>query len=299
MLALSAAARSTYREHVDELLTIERNHRTDVEKVVAPVLQAEADLIFADFNIVSFEPRQTLLVEQMRNAALGASREVASERRLSLLQFNRKWGDARAAFHAQLAVAADEAKVAFRRDVQGVVTFAKTLAVDVIGHVAEVIDSLERELFHQLETVFTDVVNAVIGTTDNELPEELNIESVVSAHGIMDLTDTPAIPLLAFQRDAEEEGPDTTYDDMGQALPTVDEPSGLTTLDIVLALMPWTDWINAKVAEIVHGVVIEMQDELRENTSVSNAVILTPHPKVFFRGRQQGCSPSSWLFLWF
>ncbi|CAM9702612.1 unnamed protein product, partial [Ectocarpus sp. 6 AP-2014] len=266
MLSLSASARSTYRSHVDELLTIERNHRTEVEKVVAPVLNAEADIILADFNIVSFEARRTLLVQQMRNAALEAAREIASQRRLSLLQFKRTWDDARAGFSLDLAAVADNSKVAFRRDVLGVVSFAKTLASDVIGHVAGVIDSLERELFHHMETAFTNVVNAVIGTTDNELPEELNLESVVSAHGIMDLTDTPVIPMLAFQRDAEEEGPDTTYDENGQAQPSIDEPSGLTTLDIVLALMSWDDWIDAKVAEIVHGVVISMQDELRQNT---------------------------------
>lgn len=270
MLALSATAREVYRAHVDELLQLERNYRSDVEEVAGPILQEQADLILADFNIVSFSARETLLVQQMRNAAIAGARDVASQRRLSLRRFSRKWSDARVAFRQEFFRVADEAKADFRQDVTGVVTFAKTLASDIMGHVSEVIDALQRDIFHTLETSFTADVNAIIGTSDNDLPEDIKLESVVFDQGIVELTETPVLLSKAFALEQEEEGAHTNYDETGIALPQVDEPSGLTTIDIILALMPWDDWLEAKVSEIVQELVIEMQDELKQNTCRNN-----------------------------
>ena len=270
MLTLSAKARETLRENVDELLEIERNHRRDVEEAVEPLLQEQVDQILADFNIVSFSAREIVLVQQMKNVALTGSREVASQRRLALRRFNRKWYDVRTAFRQEFLAVADQAKVDFRKDVTGVVTFAKTLASDVMGHVSEVIDALQRDMFHALETAFTNVVNTVIGTSDNDLAEAIDLASVVYSGGITDLTDAPALPSQAFLEQAQEEGEHTTYGENGEALPSVDKPSGLTTLDITLALMPWDDWLNAKLSEIVQGIVIDMQYELKQNTCRKN-----------------------------
>lgn len=270
MLLLSAKARETFRENVDELLEIERNHRRDVEEAVEPLLQEQVDQILADFNIVSFSAREVVLVQQMKNVALTGSREVASQRRLALRRFNRKWHDVRSAFRQEFLAVADQAKADFRKDVTGVVTFAKTLASDVMGHVSEVIDALQRDMFQALETEFTNVVNTVIGTNDNDLTEAIDLASVVHSGGITELTDAPALPSQAFLEQAQEEGEHTTYGANGEALPSVDKPSGLTTLDITLALMPWDDWLKAKLSEIVQGIVIDMQDELKQNTCRKN-----------------------------
>lgn len=270
MLQISTMARELYRENVDELLELERSHRLEVEEVVAPVLEEEAEAILADYNIVSFGARQSTLELGMRNKAVAAAREVASQRRLAKLRFERKWDSVRQVFRAHFFGVAEEAKVSFRQDVIGVVNFAKALAVDIMGHVTDVIDALERELFSALEKAYTNVIDTVIGTHQNELPETLDLASVVFAQGIMDLTEAPVIPALAFLKDTLEEGPDTEYDDNGEALPSVDEPSGLTTLEIVLALMPWDDWLQGKVREIVEQVVFDMQEGLKQNTCRHN-----------------------------
>lgn len=270
MLDISTMAREIYREHLDELLEIERSHRLEVEEVVAPVLDEAAEAILADFNIVSFGARESTEKLKMKNKATAAAREVAAQRRIAIARFDRKWAGARADFSAHFFKVADDSKVSFRQDVIGVVNFAKSLAVDIMGHVTDVIDSLERELFHSLETAFTGVIDSVVGTHDNELPKKLNLESVVYPQGIMGLTEAPVIPALAFLQETEEDGPDTKYDENGAALPAVDQPSGLTTLDIVLALMSWDDWLKGKVDEIVTQVVFEMQDELKQNTCRHN-----------------------------
>ena len=270
MLALSATAREVYRTHIDELLQLERNYRTDVEEAVEPLLQEQTDLILADYNIVSFSARETLLVQQMRNVATAGARDVASQRSLALRRFSRKWDDARSAFRQEFLRVADDAKVDFRQEVVGVVAFAKTLASDVMGHVSEVIDALQRDMFHALDTAFTGDIDSIIGTSDNNLPEDINLASVVFDQGIVELTEKPVLLSKAFALEQEEEGAHTSYDESGIALPQVDEPSGLTTIDIILALMPWDDWLKAKVSEIVQEIVVEMQDELKQNTCRNN-----------------------------
>eukprot|EP00903_Cladosiphon_okamuranus_P017763 g16351.t1 len=270
MLALSAKARQLYRVHTDKLIELERHHRTDVEEVVAPLLQRQADVILADYNIVSFNNRQFVLVQQMRNVAIAGATDVAAQRRLSLLRFHREWSDARASFRQHYLAVARQARTDFRSDVTRVVTFAKTLASDVMGHVSEVIDALQRDMFEVMETTFTADVNGIIASSDNDLPEEIKIESLVFDEGILQLTETPVLLSRAFALENEEPGEHTTYDENGIALPQVDEPSGLTTIDIVLALMPWDDWLKAKASEIVEEVVISMQDELRQNTCRQN-----------------------------
>lgn len=270
MLDISTMARELYRESVDELITLERSHRLEVEEVVAPVLEAEAEAILADYNFISFGARQSTLERGMRNTATAAAKEVAAQRRLARARFNRKWSKVRRSFSAHFYGVAAEAKASFRRDAIGVVNFAKALAVDIMGHVADVISSLEREIFSALEKAYTNVIDSVIGTNDNALPKTIDLASVVFAQGVMDLTVAPVLPALAFARDAQEEGEHTQYDDSGEALPSVDEPSGLTTLDIVLALMPWDDWLKGKVREQVEKVVIDLQAGLKENTCRHN-----------------------------
>ena len=270
MLSLSATAREVYRMHIDELLQLERNYRSDVEEVVQPLLQEQVDLILADYNIVSFSARQTLLEQQMKNIAMTGARDVTSQRSLSIRRFSRKWSDARAAFRQEYLHMADEAKADFRQDVIGVVTFAKSLASDVMGYVSEVIDALQRDLFHAMETSFTADVNAYIGSSDNDLPEVITLESVVFDVGIVELTENPVLLSKAFALEQEEEGPHTSYGEDGTALPQVDEPSGLTTIDIILALMSWEDWLKAKVSEIVQEITINMEDELKQNTCRNN-----------------------------
>lgn len=57
----------------------------------------------------------------------------------------------------------------------------------------------------------------------------------------MDLNDSPVLPYTAFLRDTEEDDLDTLRAENGDALRSVDAPSGLSTLDIDTALMPWDD----------------------------------------------------------
>lgn len=270
MLVLSVTAREVYRTHIDKLLQLERHYRGDVEGAVEPQLQQQVDLILADYNIVSFGARQPVLIQQMKNVATTAAREVASQRRLALRRFSREWSDARAAFRQEFLRVADEAKADFRQEITGVVTFAKTLASDVMGHVSEVIDALQRDMFHALETTFTADVDSIIGSPDNNLPEDIKLETIYFDRGIVELTETPVLLSKAFALEQEEEGAHTTYGENGMALPQVDEPSGLTTIDIILALMPWDDWLQAKVSEIVEQIRIDMQDELKQNTCRNN-----------------------------
>ena len=270
MLEISTMARNLYRENVDELFELERSHRLEVEEVVAPVLEEQAAAILADYNIVSFGNRQALIEQDMRNKAAAAASEVTSQRRLAKLRFERKWRTVTVEFRKHFLGIAEESKLSFRQDVIVIVNDAKALAIDIMGHVADVIAALEREIFSALENAYSAVIDTVIGTNENDLPETLELESVVSSEGIMSLTETPVIPALAFAKDAQEEGPDTEYDEDGIALPSVDEPSGLTTLDIVLLLMPWDDWLQGKVREQVAKIVFEMQEGLTQNTCRHN-----------------------------
>lgn len=270
MVDLSSRARLLFREHTDELLQLERNHRKDMEEAVEPLLQEQVDLILADYNIISFSAREALLVQQMKNVATAGSRDVASQRRLGLHRFGIKWNETRFDFRQQFLHEAAKAKADFRKELTGVATFAKTLATDVMGHVSEVIDALQRDIFNVLELAFTSDVDAIIGNSDNDLPEDISLATVVFDQGITELAETPVLLSKAFSLENEEEGAHTTYDENGIALPQVDEPSGLTTIDIILALMPWDDWLQAKISEIVQGIVIDMQDDLKQNTCRNN-----------------------------
>lgn len=270
MLSFSAAARVTYREHVDELLDLERGHRKDVDEVAQPVLEAEAAKILADYNIVSFTQRQITLVVGMKNAVRAAVGGVATQRRLAVLRFTRKWSDARSAFRGDFMAAADDLKAGFRAAMVREIQRTKALAVDIMGHVDNVIDALEQDLFHVLETSYSNIVDTIVGTDDNDLPEALGIASVVYAPGITGLTESPVLPSVAFLKDTEEEGAETAYADNGEALPSVDEPSGLTTLEILLALMPFDDWLVGKLDELVQAIVIDMQHDLKQNTCRNN-----------------------------
>ncbi len=270
MNGLAVTARTVFREHVNELVELERNHRADVEEVAAPVMEEEAQRILADYNIVSFGARQSSVELGMKNIVNSAAREVATQRRISLLRFNRKWENARSDFRAQFMEVADESKSSFRRDIIDVTIFAKDLAVDIMGHVDVVIDALERDLFAALDTQYTSIIDSVIGTDDNDLPSEISLSDVVFSPGIMELSDTPVLPSAAFIKDSQPETEDSIRGEDGQVLPAVDEDTGLSTLDIVLALMPWDDWLKSKIDEIVAAVVFEMQDELKQNTCRNN-----------------------------
>lgn len=270
MLGISTRGREVLRQHIDELLDLERTHRLEVEVIAKPVLEAEAEKILADYNIASFSARQSTLIVGMKNTVSAAAADVAAKRSLAAMRFARKWSDARSSFREEFMTIADESKADFIRALLVVTQYAKGLAADVMGHVDGVIDALERDLFHAMETAYSGVIDTVIGTVDNDLPKTLELSSIVFAPGVAGLTESPVLPDVAFLKDKEEEGPETTYGEKGEVLPSVDEPSGLNTQEIVMALMPWDAWLIGKIGEIVQAVVVSMEDGLKQNTCRNN-----------------------------
>lgn len=266
MLELSGMARTTFREFVDTLLEMEKDYRSQVVTVSKPALDEKVAFILEEYNYNSFTARQSILKMDLRNTISTSSADLIVDRRLKVLQFHRDWSEARSKFRTHFLQMAQESKASFRQDLVDVILYAKNLTVDIMGEVDEILNALDRDVFSAMENAFTNVVDSVIGSEDNELPGELSMVSVVFTPGIMDLTQSPEIPADAFIRSYDEPDEFSPRDEDGNILPTVDEPSGLTTNELVMLLMDWDLWLQGKVEQLVEGVVISMQEGLIQNT---------------------------------
>ena len=270
MLELSSLARVTFREHVDKLFSLEQQYRSEVAIVSKPFLDEEVVSYLEQYNIVSFSAKESIFKADMRSIVNSSAAEVILQRRLAVTSSERSWSEARAGFERLLFEEADASKKNFRTDLLKVIASSKSLAFDIMGQVDEVLDALDREIYTSIYATYEGIIDSVVGSTDNNLPESLQLTSVVFTPGIMDLTESPEIPADAFKRGYREPDDDTLYDESGNVLPEVDGPSGFTTNELVMLLLDWDLWLKGKIDEIVQAVVISMNDELIQNTCRSN-----------------------------
>ena len=266
MSEISGLARTTFREYVNQFLALEHEYRSTIDSVAKPVMDEQVIFYLENYNIVSFGARESIFKADMRKVVTDAASEVILERRLEMSRLGRTWADARLSFRKMLFDSAGLLNASFRDDLNGVVRHVKRLAVDIMGQVDEVLDALDRDVQTSIQSTYATIVDNIVGSTDNELPEEIGLTTIVFTPGIMDLTDTPEIPADAFKRSYREPDENTRYDEEGNQAPEIDEPSGFNTTEIVMLTLEWDLWIKGRVDEIVQNVVESMTDELTQNT---------------------------------
>lgn len=258
MSEMSGLARSTFRNHVSQFFALEHQYRSTIDSVAKTAMDERVNFYLENYYTVSFGARESIFKAEMRKAVTDAASDVILERRLEISRLGRKWADARLSFRNMLFDSAGLLNASFRHDLNGVMQHVKSLAVDIMGHVDEVLDALDRDVRTSIQSTYATIVDNVVGSTDNELPEEIGLTTIVFTPGIMDLTDAPEIPADAFKRSYRE--PD------GNKAPEVDEPSGFNTTEIVMLTLEWDLWIKGRVDEIVQNVVESMTNELTQNT---------------------------------
>ena len=271
MLDMSSDARSIFREHVDQLFHIEKAYRDAVVTDSKPALDELVVHILAEYNIVSFGERQSTLRIEMRNTIRSSAAQTIEDRERIMSNIKRVWSNARSEFRDSYLATGTAMKQAFRKELAQIINDAKSMAVEIMGGgVSEFLAALDRDLYDAMDERFEEVIDSTIGSSDNDLPESLDLTSIVFTPGIMDLTDSPEIPADAFIRSYREPDENTQYDEDGNILPEVDSPSGMTTNEITLTLVEWDLYLQGKIEEIIYDVSISMEDELIQNTCRHN-----------------------------
>ncbi|ACH46880.1 unknown [Feldmannia species virus] len=268
---LSRSARVLFRELFDEFLSIEISYRSKIAEVAGPVLQDMTVQILADYNIVSFSNRAPLVVNEMKSAVNSAALDVLVERNREILAYRRKYDAARTDFTELILNTGNDLKLGFRETLRQELKNAKERGTQIMGHLLELFDLLERTLFDMLADASTNLVDEFVNTPTNGLPDTMSLETITYESEFMSLasTDDDAIvlPAAAFQR---EHGIPRQIDEFGNYDSEVDEPSGLSTIELKTYLVDWDLWINSKITELVQEAVIAMEDSLVQNTCRNN-----------------------------
>ena len=267
MLQISGMARGIFRASVDGLLRLESDSRSEIVSVSKPFLDEQVVYYVKNYNIVSFSARQSIFKADLRRVVMDSASDVILQRRLAVAKLGREWAETRLEFRNMLFDTANSLNASFLSDLNVIIRDLKDRAVDIMGEVDEVLDALDRDFSTSLQSTFAAMVDGIVGTTDNDLPEELSMEAIVFTPGIMDLTTHPEIPADAFKRSYREQpDEDTLYDEEMNILPEVDKPSGYTTPELFMLVLEWDLWIRGRVDEIVYDVVEGMTDVLTQNT---------------------------------
>ncbi|AAR26943.1 FirrV-1-D1 precursor [Feldmannia irregularis virus a] len=256
---LSLTARRVFRELVDEYFAIEQQYRGSMYTTVGPVLEAMVEDILADYDIVSFGKRETILRAEMKNAVNEAVRGTMVERIIALNQFHRKYETARSEFRDGFYLMGTTVKAEFRSVLRGIAARTRERSAQIIGYVADLLQVVETTMFEAMSNTHEDMVDIALSTEDNNLPESLSLESMTVAPGQLiheTLGDKDAVVL--------------PYEAFGSGEVETDQPSGLTTEAINTLLLDWDTWFSNKTNDIIQEIIDSMTEDLTQNTCRDN-----------------------------
>jgi len=185
---LANSARAKFEEHVTNLVNIENNFRDEIQTQMGVILENWSVGIINDYNIVSYNARRGILINDMRNEISIEGLELRRERSNLLWDLNNKYAEEKAQFENLYNSLAVEKMTEFSVKYASVIEGAYERFSDVLGSIGDVLSLLESDVRSTYTEMYRQVVDDILTTPFNDLPV-VNMDSISYSPGIIGLSD--------------------------------------------------------------------------------------------------------------
>lgn len=277
---LSNDAKVVFEEHARALIGTEVLYRDRMSSEIKVILDGYGEEIVNDFDIVSYNARRTIILNNMRMRVLEGGLGTRVERNSKISANNRDYAMAVIQFRNKYQQVALDLMAAFNTEYASRVSSMYARHADVLSKVAPVLSVIEGSMRQSLSDAFSALVGQVVFQETNDLPS-IDMVSISYPQGIMATSDAHDGDLPSVMReilmlpDIDNSG-GAEYLDENQVASEVDQ--GLDTLgntssggtigheDITLALSDYDAWETNIVEMVIEDLEETMTQQLKENT---------------------------------
>lgn len=280
---LADSQRDKFESHVRNLVDVENEYRGKIEKDNVSILEKWSIAILDDYNIVSYNARRGILLNDMKNEIATAGLQLRRERSDKIWNLENKYKEEQFQFQNTYLQLARQKKIEFSTMYSSIITSAYQKYSDVLGTVGEVLKVLEGPMRTQYSDMYSEVVDGVLASDFNSMPS-IDMNSICYSPGLLGLSrkegDLPSIMIphlilddvfnLAgdefYDGDAVEAITDQSLNPEPEELGATDETELKPHERIVFALSDFGLWEKNVIDVAIENLEQSMDQRLRENT---------------------------------
>ncbi len=277
---LANIAKSKFEEHVTNRIDVENEFRSEIKVENDFILEQWSIGIVNDFNIVSYNARRGILLNNMRNEISTKGLGTRRNRTSKLWDLNQAYEEEQRKFQNTYEEVASVKTLEFSRMYAAIIEKAYERFADVLGSISDVLSLFEGDMRDQYTYMYGEVIENIISNPFNDLPE-ISMTSISYPSNLLSLADSSEgdlpslmLPHLIVELNSSLVGTEIYDSDVLSAI-TGDELTVLGESDsnilkpherIILAMSDFGQWEEQVIVNAIDKVERDMDQRLKENT---------------------------------
>ena len=271
---LAQEAKETFRSHIFDLVSLELDHRKQIESSSNENVKLQAENVLQEYDIVSYGYNKfgirdsivanvQLSISELRNARNSDIRELNQEYSIKTILFRRKYTET------------GQQKITdFNKIYSGTITKAYERFSDIlnIDGVSSALKQLEGPTRKSLTEQYNTLVSNSISNFENDLPI-VNMTNICYPYGLIQLADKEEDDLQSImepyllEQQKNLDGQEFEDDENVEDEEDLPEQTGILTHDnIAYSMADYDSWFDGIMEKAIEDMEAEIDEGLRENT---------------------------------
>ena len=269
---LAQEAKETFRSHIFDLVSLEIEHRKNIEDLSNENVKLQAENVLQEYDIASYGYNKWSIRDSIvANVKLSIS-ELINARKSDIRELNQEYSIKTVLFRRKYTETGQQKMTDFNDIYSDAITKAYERFSDIlnIDGVSSALKQLEGPTRKSLTEQYNTLVSNSISNFENDLPI-VNMKNICYPYGIIQLADEKEDDLQVimgpYLLDQQKDGQEFEDDEVIEDEEDLPEQTGILTHDnISYSMADYDAWFDGIMEKAIEEMEAEIDEGLRQNT---------------------------------